>query len=84
MASKDPGFDLIQARHFCCSIHDSLKEQMYMLGKLAVQYEEQNFARYWYNTWGSVKEHDTSATRSKLPAKQLLNVLYLACFDPVW
>jgi hypothetical protein len=41
MASKDPGFDLIQARHFCCSIHDSLKEQMYMLGKLAMQYEEQ-------------------------------------------
>jgi len=54
MASKDPGFDLIQARHFCCSIHDSLKEQMHMLGKLAMKYEEQNFARYCVNRRGSV------------------------------
>ncbi len=75
MASKDPGFDLIQARHFCCSIHDSLKEQMYMLGKLAMQYEEQNFARYWYNRRRSVKELDMSATSSKLPAKHLLDML---------
>ncbi len=76
MTSKDPGFDLIQARHFCSSIHDSLKEQMYMLGKLAMQYEEQNFARYFpYNRRASVKQLDMSATSSKLPAKQLLDML---------
>lgn len=49
---------------------------MYTLGKLAMQYEEQNFARYFpYNRRASVKQLDMSATNSKLPAKQLLDML---------